>query len=168
MSNRVLCQFLVGILVAGSMSNAMAQESTKATTNKTAAAPASATKTVDPSTIPDNEFFLTNGTWEKGIHRVEAAFFVKYTPDNIEQYVQGNTVVFPNGDKRTITNSRKNPPYIEVRVSGDIFTSAAAGLPSKFKVIVNAEKKPTDAPKTEHTQKSAGKTVKPTEKAFLK
>jgi hypothetical protein len=189
MNTNILSRFLVASIAALCISVTMAQETSKTTsktsttktsqastkTSKSSTEKADSTKTVDPSTIPDDTFFLTNGSWEKGISLRWAGFFVKNTPDNIEQYVAGNTVVFPNGDKRTITAAASSAPYLNIRVSGDKLKSADVGLPSKFKVVVNADKKsvlnkvsaeqkPVDATKKPTEQKPADATKVDTEK----
>lgn len=180
MNTKILSRFLVASIAALCISVTMAQETSKTTnkasttktsqaTSKSSTEKADSTKAVDPSTIPDDTFFLTNGSWEKGISLRWAGFFVKNTPDNIKQYVAGNTVVFPNGDKRTITAAASSAPYLNVRVSGDKLKSADVGLPSEFKVVVNADKKsvlnkvdaeqkPADTTKATTQQKAAGTT----------
>lgn len=192
MNTKILSRFLVASIAALCISVTMAQETSKTTnkasttktsqastkTSKSSTAKADSTKPVDPSTIPDDTFFLTDRSWEKGISLRWAGFFVKNTPDNIKQYVAGNTVVFPNGDKRTITAAASSAPYLNVRVSGDKLKSADVGLPSEFKVVINADKKsalkkveaeqtPADATKAGTEKKSVETTEPAKEKKYF-
>jgi hypothetical protein len=166
MNIKMLYQFLIVGMGAICVASALAQDATTAKPTKAPAAAAATKttaappKTVDPSTIPDDAFFLTDVNWQKGVALRWAGFFVKNTPENAALYVKGNTVVLPNGDKRTITETAvTNAPFLEVRVSGDVLKSADVGLPSKFKVIVNTDKKPTTAP--EAAKPAASTTAKP-------
>lgn len=183
MNTKILSRFLVASIAALCISVTMAQETSKTTnkatttktsqastkTNKSSTEKADSTKAVDPSTIPDDTFFLTNGSWEKGISLRWTGFFVKNTPDNIKQYVAGNTVVFTNGEQRTITSALPSHPYLNIYVSGNMLNSADVGLPSKFKVVVNSDKesvlnkvkneqKPADTTNATTQQKAAGTT----------
>jgi hypothetical protein len=161
MNINMLRHFVVAIAITVvGITSATAQE-TSSSAKTTKAPAAAAPKVVDPSKISDDVFFLTDANWEKGVALNWAGFFVKNTPENLAQYIKGNTVVLGNGEKRTITSTAPNPPYLEVRVSGEKFKSEAVGLPSKFKVIVNADaksaatsetKKPTTEPKTKTTK----------------
>lgn len=153
-------KYISGILISAVFAityfaNVHAQETSNTTTQKAAVAPARVAdaKKVDAVTTPDNVFFMTDGTWDKGVARGWAGFYVRNTPENTSQFLHGNTVVFKNGDKRTITGSSENGPYFDVRVSGDVLDSAKVGLPSTFKVTKAA------TPTQKDTKSSNAKTT---------
>lgn len=145
-------KYISGILISAVFAityfaNVHAQETNNTSTQKVDGAPAAKvadTKKVDAVTTPDNVFFMTDNTWDKGIARAWAGFYVRNTPENTSQFYHGNTVVFKNGDKRTITGSSENGPYFDVRVTGDVLDSAKVGLPSTFKVTKAATPTPKD------------------------
>ena len=88
----------------------------------------------DPEVLvsPEHTFYLTDKNWVRGISRNFTGFFVPNKPAFTEKAVPGNTVVFPNGDERTIlwTNSFKQ--YFNVYVSGNILDSDVVGYPNNF------------------------------------
>ena len=164
MNIHTLFRFLVTFIAAVCMSSAMAQEPSKTTTKTTGKVSAATTAKAptapafDSGATPDNVFYKTDQFWDHGVARMWAGFYVRFTPENIKQYVYGNTVVFGNGEKRKIIGSTVNGDSAwDVRVEGDKLDSAKVGSPSKFKVTLARPPAPaaTAAPAAAATKKAA-------------
>ncbi len=81
-----------------------------------------------------SDFFLTDGNWVDGIARRWAGFFTHNTEVNRANFKVGNTVIFSNGDKRSIVSTTENGPYLIIWVDGEILNPEDVGLPSKFEI----------------------------------
>ncbi|MDM9653766.1 hypothetical protein QU755_20490 [Pseudomonas wenzhouensis] len=82
-----------------------------------------------------SDFFLTDANWINGIARRWAGFFTHNTEINRANFKEGNTVIFSNGDKRTIISAAENGPYLNIFVNGDILNPENLGFPSEYKVL---------------------------------
>lgn len=82
-----------------------------------------------------SDFFLTDGNWINGIARHWAGFFTHNTEVNRANFKVGNTVIFSNGDKRSVVSATENGPYLNIWVDGEILTPEDVGPPSKYKVL---------------------------------
>ena len=81
-----------------------------------------------------SDFFLTDGNWINGIARRWAGFFTHTTEVNRTNFKVGNTVVFSNGEKRSVVSVTENGPYLNIWVDGETLNPEDVGLPSKFEV----------------------------------
>jgi hypothetical protein len=82
----------------------------------------------------DEDFFVTNGDWINGVARRWAGFFTHNTEVNRAEFRMGNTVLFTNGEKRTVIYVAQNGPYLNIWVDGEILMPKDVGFPSRFKV----------------------------------
>ena len=81
-----------------------------------------------------SDFFLTDGNWINGIAWRWAGFFTHNTEVNRTNFKVGNTVVFSNGEKRSVVSVTENGPYLNIWVDGETLNPEDVGLPSKFEV----------------------------------
>ena len=81
-----------------------------------------------------SDFFLTDGNWINGIARRWAGFFTHNTEVNRATFKVGNTVIFSNGDKRSIVSTTVNGPYLNIWVNGEILIPKDVGFPSNFEI----------------------------------
>ena len=167
--SRLFVAFIATICVASAMAQEPTKTTNKTSTTKTSAATASNTTkpAFDPGTTPDNVFYKTDPSfWDHGIARMWAGFYVRFTSENIKQYLFGNTVVFANGEKRKIIGSSVNGDGAwDVRVEGDKLDFTKVGSPSKFKVELAKPAAPAAAavtPAAATTKNSAAKKAAPT------
>jgi hypothetical protein len=82
-----------------------------------------------------SDFFLTDGNWINGIARRWAGFFTKNTEENRANFKVGSTVIFSNGDKRSVVSATENGSYLNIWVDGEILIPEDVGLPSEYKVL---------------------------------
>jgi len=83
----------------------------------------------------ENDFFLTDGNWVRGIARRSAAFFVPNKRPYTEYYKVGKFVFFPNMDFRKITEVIHNGIYLNVRVEGPALDPDRVGWPTDFEAV---------------------------------
>ena len=83
--------------------------------------------------ISDN-FYISDVNWEKGISRKRAGFYTQNTELNRSNFKVGNTVIFSNGDKRSVVSTTENGPYLNIWVDGEILNPEDVGLPGKFEI----------------------------------
>lgn len=81
-----------------------------------------------------SDFFLTDGNWINGIARHWAGFFTHNTEVNRTNFKVGTTVVFSNGQKRSVVSVAENGPYLNIWVDGETLNPEDVGLPSQFEV----------------------------------
>ena len=84
---------------------------------------------------PWTDFFLTDRNWVNGIARHWAGFFVPNTEKYRAKFKKGNTVIFSNGDKRSIVRVAERGHYLHIWVDGAILNSKDVGIPSEFEVL---------------------------------
>jgi hypothetical protein len=82
-----------------------------------------------------SDFFLTDENWKNGIARRWAGFFTSNTEVNRDRFKEGNTVIFSNGDKRSVVSAAENGPYLNIWVDGEILNPEEVGLPSRFEAV---------------------------------
>lgn len=80
-------------------------------------------------------FYLTDGNWNKGVARAWAGFFVPNTYYYSTNFKIGEYVRFVDGDTRKITKVNVYDKYLNVYVEGDPLNREEVGSPSKYTVI---------------------------------
>lgn len=72
----------------------------------------------------------TGGEWDRGVSLQTARFLLADTQANIDAFVPGNTVLFANGESRTITSVTVAYGNVYVSVSGSLLDPALVGNPN--------------------------------------
>ena len=80
----------------------------------------------------DDEFFLTDSQWVRGIARRWAGFFVPSTTKFVNEYKVGRLVILADGEIREIKRAEVLGGYLNIYLSGELLNPEKVGLPSKF------------------------------------
>lgn len=81
------------------------------------------------------DFFLTDGNWDRGVARHSAGFFVPNKNEYSAAYKAGRSVKFADGDVREIVRIESGASYLNVYVTGAPLDAGKVGYPSKFIVM---------------------------------
>lgn len=82
-----------------------------------------------------NDFFITDENWVNGISRYWAGFFTRNTEENRAYFKMGSTVIFENGDTRSVISTMEAGRYLNIWVDGEILNPESAGFPSEYRVL---------------------------------
>lgn len=82
----------------------------------------------------DDDFFLTDENWIRGISRSRAGFFVPNIKQYSKSYKTGKYVFFPDGTARKIKDIQANGKYLNIFLEGEVLSSERIGLPTKFEI----------------------------------
>ena len=90
----------------------------------------------------EKDFFLTDSSWEQGIARNWAGFFVPNTDALRTQLVAGAEVILANGEVRKVVRTEVYAPYLNVYLDGPVMQVQNIGSPDSFVVrrILEASK----------------------------
>ncbi len=89
-----------------------------------------------PGTLDEN-FFLTDVNWVKGVAKNWAGFFVPNTADYFGKFKIGKQVRFSDGNIRTITQTSTFGVYLNVYLDGEPLNPEKVGLPNSYVVLDN-------------------------------
>ncbi|MGY1804701.1 hypothetical protein ACI78T_15580 [Blastococcus sp. SYSU D00922] len=78
---------------------------------------------------------LTDASWERGVHRTDAAFFVYNTDKDRAALEDAGAVRFSDGEVREITGVEVNEFYLNVHVEGPPLDPGTAGAPHSFTLV---------------------------------
>ena len=78
--------------------------------------------------------FPSDEIWIKGVHRRWAAFFIRDTVKNRAKFREGSTVIFKNGDKRSVVLVNENGKYLNIWLDGEVLNPEEVGLPTEYEV----------------------------------
>ncbi|MGQ0286878.1 hypothetical protein ACT2CV_06710 [Pasteurellaceae bacterium 22721_9_1] len=86
--------------------------------------------------IPEIELIdLSDSNWEKSVHRVDNAFFIKNTFD-VRNAIKVNTVLkFNDDEERMVTHLKYSKNYINIYVNGTKLNPHLTGYPNKVKIV---------------------------------
>jgi hypothetical protein len=78
---------------------------------------------------------LTDNTWERGVHRTEAGFFIYNSDMDLAALQAAGSVRFADGETREITAVEVNQHYINVFLEGRPLDPEDAGAPHQFTLV---------------------------------